>query len=174
MDDPQSLKVIETALAQHRAFGRSDYINQQLEKCYHRHLNNLSASLPVAGQLLHSLCHATPESRYHLIGDTVVRCAIQHAVIQSETGTQYGLPANECEDVFRATVRHIEEVKCGGPAILRGLLESISRFTSSLCCFLSGLRSVIFRLVDLQRHDKACFLFFYSLAAFYYTNLGTR
>src|SRR5438128_5025033 len=95
----EMLETIETILAQHRAFGNSDYIHEQLQVSYKRRLNKISAYLPLAGQLLDALCRANSYSRYRVIGDTVVRCAIQHAHTQLETGTQYGLPLDECEEV---------------------------------------------------------------------------
>jgi len=115
IEEIQSLEMIESILAQHRPFGNSDYIHEQLQVCYKRRLNKISAYLPVAGQLLDALYEANSYSRYRVIGDTVVRCAIQHAFTQLETGIQYGLPLDECEEVFRETIRHLEEGKRGGP-----------------------------------------------------------
>ncbi len=54
-------------------------------------------------------------SRNRVLDDTVVRCAIQHALKQLETATQYGLPLDECEEVFKATIRHLDEDRPGGP-----------------------------------------------------------
>lgn len=115
MEEIRPLEMLEQVLGQHRAFGNSDYIHEQLQVCYKRRLNKISAYLPVAGQLLDALCRADNHSRYRVIGDTVVRCTVQHALKQLETGTQYGLPLDQCEEVFQATIRHLEESKCGGP-----------------------------------------------------------
>jgi hypothetical protein len=105
-------EALDALLAEH-PFGNSDYITEQLHVCYKRRLGKISAHLPVAGQLLDTLCRAETYSQYRVIGDTVVRCAVQHALKQVETGTQYGLPLERCEEVFRATIRHLEEGKDG-------------------------------------------------------------
>ena len=99
-------------LSQH-PFGKSDYVIQQLHVCYKRRLRKISAHLPAAGQLLAALNRVDAYQQYRTIGDTVVRCAVQHALSQVETGAQYGLPLEQCNDVFRATVRLLEEGTCG-------------------------------------------------------------
>ena len=109
------MESFDAILAQHRPFGNSDYILDQLQVCYKRRLIKISASLPVAGQLSDALNRANSFSQYRTIGDTVVRCVTQQALKQVETGTQYGLPLEECEEVFRETIRHLEEGKHGGP-----------------------------------------------------------
>src|SRR5260370_38989677 len=113
MSTPQLLESIEDVLANHRAFGNSHYIHEQLHICFQRRLSKISAHLPVAGQLLDALSRADPYVRYRTIGDTVVRAAIQHALSQIETGDRYGLPLSECEEVFRATIRHLDQGTCG-------------------------------------------------------------
>src|SRR5437763_8508089 len=100
MGNTESLQELEAILAQH-PFGSRDYIQGQLHVCYKRRLRKISAYLPVAGQLLDMLCRADSHSQYRVIGDTVVRCAIQHALMQLELGTQSGLPLDECEEIFR-------------------------------------------------------------------------
>ena len=109
------LHAIEQILIQHRAFGDSGYIHEQLRVCAKRRLNKISVHLPVAAQLLEALCRADGYSQDRVIGDTVVRSAIEHALTQVETGTQYGLSLDQCEEVFRATCRHLEERQYGGP-----------------------------------------------------------
>lgn len=106
-----ALAQLESILAQH-PFGNSTYITEQLHICYERRLHKISCHLPVAGQLLHALRQADPSCRYRVIGDMVVRCAVQHALKQVETGTQYGLPLGECEEVFRDSLRLLREGVC--------------------------------------------------------------
>lgn len=115
MEKIQYLEMLEAILAQQRGFGDSDYIHEQLQASHKRRLQRISAHLPVAGKLLDTLNRANSYSQYRVIGDTAVRCAIQHAFTQLETGTQYGLPLDECKEVFQATIRHLEEGKDGGP-----------------------------------------------------------
>ena len=66
-------------LSQH-PFGKSDYVIQQLHVCYKRRLRKISAHLPAAGQLLAALNRVDAYQQYRTIGDTVVRCAVQHAL----------------------------------------------------------------------------------------------
>ena len=118
MDNAQvlnNLNAIELELAEHRAFGDVPYIHKHLHLCFERGLGKLSGDLPVAGQLLDALSRAGDHARYRVIGDTVVRCAITHALTRFETGDAWCLPLEECEEVFRATLRHLEEGHSGGP-----------------------------------------------------------
>jgi hypothetical protein len=109
MEDEEALKMLEAILAQHRGFGDSDYIHEQLQVWYGRRLNRLAAYLPVAGRLSDTLSLASGHDRYLLIGDTVVRCAVQHALVRLETGKQYGLPVDECERVLEEAVTVLRE-----------------------------------------------------------------
>jgi hypothetical protein len=106
------LDSLDAVLSEH-PFGDSKYIQQQLHICYRRRLHKISSRLPVAGQLLDTLGLADAYTQYRVIGDTVVRCAVQQAFKQIETGTPYGLPLEQCEEVFRATIHHLEDGKCG-------------------------------------------------------------
>jgi hypothetical protein len=103
---------LDGLLAQH-PFGNSAYIHQQLHTCYKRRLGKVSVHIPAAGQLLDALGRVDAYAQYRTIGDTVVRCAVQHALKQIETGTPYGLPLQQCEEVFRATVSCLEQGKIG-------------------------------------------------------------
>src|SRR6516164_3885186 len=105
------LTQLEQILAQH-PFGDSDYITEQLHVCYKRRLQKISSRLPAAGQLLHVLGQADHYWQYRIIGDVVVRCAVNHALRQIELGTPYGLPLDECEEVLRATIRLLEKGIC--------------------------------------------------------------
>jgi hypothetical protein len=107
--------LFDEALTRHPAFGDSGYIQAQLEACYKRRLGKISADLPTAGLLLDSLGRASSQNRYHIIGDTAVRCAIQDALLQVKTGTKYGLPLDTCESIFRTALLHLEDDKQGGP-----------------------------------------------------------
>ena len=56
MEEMQYLQMLEAILVQHRAFGDSDYLHEQLQVCYKRRLTKISARLPAAGALLDTLC----------------------------------------------------------------------------------------------------------------------
>jgi hypothetical protein len=49
MEEIQYLRALEEILVEHRAFGDSDYIHEQVEICYQRRVGKLSADVPVAG-----------------------------------------------------------------------------------------------------------------------------
>jgi len=107
MPDLSVLEWLDGLLAQH-PFGNSEYITQQLHICYKRRLQKISRCLPAAAQFLDALNSSDAYTQYRTIGDTVVRCAVQHAMRQIETGAQYGLPLEQCEEVFRATNQHLD------------------------------------------------------------------
>lgn len=116
--DPALLQTLEVALASHRAFGDSDYIQGQLAACYKRRLHTLSDALPVARQLLASLSVAPQQVQRGLIGDTVLRCAIQHAQRQITTGEQYGLPLESCCAMFLEGINNVGAGRTIGPLVL--------------------------------------------------------
>lgn len=103
---------IDALLAQH-AFGNSDYITEQLHVCYQRRLGKVSTHLPTAAELLDALDRTDSYGRYRTFGDTVVRCAIQHAQARLDMGVQYGPPIEQCQEVFQETTRLLEEGRFG-------------------------------------------------------------
>lgn len=94
MESSSSFDQFDALLVRH-PFGNSAYVHEQLHKCYKRRLNKLAQRLPVAGQLLDALERADPYIQHRVIGDTVVRCAVQHALTQTETGVQTGFPLEQ-------------------------------------------------------------------------------
>lgn len=109
------LGAIEEALVSHRAFGDSAYILNQFQFCSERRLKVIAAHLPSAGRLLDALQRADNNIRYRVTGNTVVRCAIQHAHVQVETNTQYGLPLADCEKIFDAVALNLQLCKPSTP-----------------------------------------------------------
>jgi predicted O-methyltransferase YrrM len=112
---PEVLAIIEEALAGHQVFGDSAYILSQLEVAFARRLERVSTSLPVAGEVLSAFRSADSYTRYRLAGNTVARCAVQHAYTQLETGKQVGLPMSECENVLQVTLTHLLAGRTGSP-----------------------------------------------------------
>lgn len=112
---PEVLGAIEQALADQRPFANSSYICNQLQVCLTRRLEKVGERLPTALQLLDVIGHAKGHDLHRVLGDTVVRCAILHAHIQVETGAPYGLPLEQCEEIFAATSRHIEQGRFDTP-----------------------------------------------------------
>ena len=109
------LTAVEAALVENRPFGDSAYILDQLETTFKRRLNRIACHLPIAEQLLVALERADSYTRYRVIGNTVIRCAVQHAHTTLESDTPYGLPIPECEEIFEETIRHLDLGKAGTP-----------------------------------------------------------
>lgn len=111
------LQAIETALVRHRAFGDSLYIRQQLTVAYLRRLHKLRTALPQAGQLVDQLQLAPPERQRQLVADTVLRCAVQHAMRQLALGDEYGLPLPQCDALFGLAAEHLRLGLPGAPLV---------------------------------------------------------
>jgi predicted O-methyltransferase YrrM len=120
----ETLQAIEQALAEHLPFADSTYILDQLQVCLTRRLEKVAERLPMGGQLLDALEQAGSPV-HHVIGDTVVRCAIVHAHIQFETEAPYGLPLEDCEKVFAATTRHLQQGRRDTPLDQDGSLPRL-------------------------------------------------
>ena len=115
--DAGVLGAVETALASHRAFGDSDYIRCQLAVAYRRRLHKLGDTLPEAARLASGLDAAAPARQRQLLGDTVLRCAVQHAMRQLHLGDDYGLPLPQCAALFQQAHAHLRAGLPGGPLV---------------------------------------------------------
>lgn len=115
MRNQHHLDIYDSQLAQYRPFGDSDYLHEQLQVRYGGRLQKISAFMRVARELSRALDQATARTRYHTIGDPVVRHTVQEALRQVVRGTHDGLPLAACEDIFRETIRHLERGACAGP-----------------------------------------------------------
>lgn len=111
------LDAVETALVRHRAFGDSHYIRDQLAVAYRRRLHKLGDTLPEAARLAGLLDAAAPARRRQLLGDTVLRCAVQHAMRQLHLGDDYGLPLPQCATLFQGAGAHLRAGLPGGPLV---------------------------------------------------------
>lgn len=113
---------LDALLARH-PFGNYDYIIEQLHTCYERRLGKIATHIPVARQLLDRLSRIDSKIRYRVIGDTVFRCAIQHAHAQIESGSPYGLPLDDCAEVLRQTLRLLDDG--AGPPLGSALVQRV-------------------------------------------------
>ena len=114
---PDMLDAVETALVRHRAFGDSHYIRDQLAVAYRRRLHTLGSILPEAERLAGLLDDAPPARQRQLLGDTVLRCAAQHAMRQLHLGDDYGLPLPQCAALFHGAAAHLRCGRPGGPLV---------------------------------------------------------
>lgn len=111
----QTLRVVEEALVEHRAWGDSSYIREQLEASFGRRLEAVAPHLQAAGQLLAALQDVDTPTRNRIVGNTVIRCAVQHAHLRVSSDAEYGLSVSECEAVFETTLQHLALGKHGTP-----------------------------------------------------------
>lgn len=111
----QPAATLETLLSRHPVFGDDGYVRGQLQRCYEHQLERASRRLPAAGALLAGVQAADDDTRRRVLGDTAVRCSIQHALTQLEVGDERGLPLDGCEDVFRAAVVHLAAGRAEAP-----------------------------------------------------------
>lgn len=108
MEELQYLKELERILAGHRAFGDSGYIICQADRRYQDRLDELSPHLPVAGSVRDTLAQADPGAARRVLGDSVVRYAINSAIRQFAEAPRMSLPVEDCEEVLDATLDWLE------------------------------------------------------------------
>lgn len=108
MPEAERLAELDSVLVRH-PFGNSEYVTEQMHRSFKRRLGKIAVHKPVAGRLADAVDKADSYRQYRVLGDMVVRCAIQHALTQVETDTAYGLPLDMCEEIFAATARQVED-----------------------------------------------------------------
>lgn len=115
--DAAVLRAVETALVSHPTFGDSNHIREQLAVACRRCLHTLGSALPEAGRLATLLDEAPPARQRQLLGDTVLRCAVQHAMRQLQLPDGYGLPLPQCAVLFQVAAEHLRAGLPGGPLV---------------------------------------------------------
>jgi predicted O-methyltransferase YrrM len=110
-----SAPVIEEALAFHPAFGDSDYILAQLQSVFVKRVERVARDVGSAAHLLSALINADSQTRARVTGNTVIRCAVEHAFNHLETGIQFGLSLAECEIIFERVAMHLASGETGTP-----------------------------------------------------------
>lgn len=105
---------LEAVLARYRPFGDWQYIDERTWARYQRRLETLAASLPAARPLLAALTGASAESRYHVLGDPVVRSAIDITLAATALGAS-SPKRDDIEAVFDAAARHLADGRCAPP-----------------------------------------------------------
>ena len=109
------IREIEKSLVDSRPFGNDRSITDEFAASFIRRLLVLGQSVPAAGSLADALNGAAENRRIELLGDTVLRCAIQHAHRQVLTGKAYGLKLDDCEALFLGALGHLREGMPGTP-----------------------------------------------------------
>jgi len=103
VNEPRSLDEIEKSLALNIPFGDWRYIDNHTWTRYEHRLGMLAKRLSAAEQLLTAFRNATPESRYHVLGDTVVRTTINNALAALEMQVQDSLVEQDLAVIEGAT-----------------------------------------------------------------------
>jgi predicted O-methyltransferase YrrM len=109
------LEAIEEVYAEHPTFGSSAYILGQLRACLETRLERLAPHMASAGSLREALTAAGAANVDHVIGDTVVRCAILNAHGRLETEADGTLSLDECDQVFASTAERLRKGDLDSP-----------------------------------------------------------
>ncbi|MGD0297816.1 MAG: hypothetical protein ABSE86_11925 [Bryobacteraceae bacterium] len=104
MEELQYLRELEQILTEQPTFGDSAYIHLQASNCYEHRLSELSPNEPEANVVRDALQGASAAERNRVLGNPVVRFAVNSALRQIANTPRPGLPLEECREVFRATV----------------------------------------------------------------------
>jgi hypothetical protein len=104
---PADVALLDDTLADN-PFGRTSYLTKQMHASFLRRLRSTAGRVPAADDLLVALERASAQARYRVLGDTVVRRAIQHAWRRAEGVRDDGLSPVTCDEVFAATRRWLE------------------------------------------------------------------
>jgi len=122
--DSLSVDLLEVELAQH-PFGDTIYLTKRLHDSYENRLQTLADRMPIAGSFLECLNRAGPDAWYYAMGNTVVRCAVDHALRAFGPNARPGLSVGECEEVLRAMMGQIESM--GDSAVGSEFLDRLER-----------------------------------------------
>jgi hypothetical protein len=121
-DDTSTLMALDKLLAEH-PFGNSSYITSQLHRGLIRRLDTIRCESDIVAELVELLSGLSPRAVYPVLGDPVLRCAIEHGYIRQRTGRTYGFSKADCDSVFRAAIRQIAQGMEHG--LLRAGLEPL-------------------------------------------------
>ncbi|WP_223738662.1 hypothetical protein [Corallococcus sp. AS-1-12] len=114
MNEPRTLDEIEAAMALNVPFGDWRYINDRSVLFYTRRLELLVRRLPEVEPLLAAWNAASPEARYPVLGDTVLRATLNAALGGLENGVQ-DLPLERYRAVFEDARRLLAEGRREAP-----------------------------------------------------------
>jgi hypothetical protein len=135
---PLSSDSFDVLLTQHRPFGDSVYLHEQVQARYHQRLLKIAADLPIAVALSGALESATPYRQYRTLGDPVVRHAVHQILRHVWHGSEGqsavdGLSLAGCEEILRETVGHLEGGGRGGGGPLESRGTGLRRLGAEVC-----------------------------------------
>jgi hypothetical protein len=109
MDELSYLSALEEVLAEHPAFGDSDYIHEHADLCYRRRLGDLAARLHAADVLSAAMSGSDLFRQRRVLRHPAVRFAINTALRQLAIGAKPDLSVAECEEIFRAAAHYLDK-----------------------------------------------------------------
>ncbi|KAB1987544.1 hypothetical protein [Streptomyces triticiradicis] len=98
-------------------FGDSEYLQQQMHAAFKRRLEHISTSIPAGHRLLTTLKQVDRQTEYRVLGDPLVRRAVQQLVVEEAVGAKPQLPPQLCAQLLDATVHHVESGVGAGPLL---------------------------------------------------------
>ncbi len=110
-----ALEDFDAILSRARPFGNSDYILHQMRQAFMRRIAEIGGQLPSARRFLDLVERLDAEGQSRVLGDPLVRSVVQWALGQIESGCHSPLSLDECERVFAAAVRRLEDGETNGP-----------------------------------------------------------
>jgi hypothetical protein len=96
-------------------FGDSKYLHQQMHAAFKRRIENISTSVAAGHRLLTTLQQVDRQTEYRVLGDPLVRRAVQQLVVQQVAGGTPQLPPQLCAQLLDATAHRIEAGLPTGP-----------------------------------------------------------
>ncbi|MFI1971044.1 hypothetical protein [Streptomyces cinnamoneus] len=112
LSDPSGMDAV---LARGRPFGDSGYLREQTQAAFTFRLEKMAAFLPVARPLLTALERAGEPARYRVLGDPLVRYALQQLLTRFVTGRRAALAFEVCEAVLAETAHRLTAGATSGP-----------------------------------------------------------
>lgn len=124
-----TLLTVEDSLARSKPFGDWEYINECLWTRYNRRLEMLAEHFHVANILLESLRKASSQNRFLVLGDPLVRMAIDTALGHFKIKAGH-VSLEDLEAVLSIAADHLKDNKCVSP-LEAGACQSIRIVTPS-------------------------------------------
>jgi hypothetical protein len=103
-----TLEDFDDLLTRGRPFGNSEYILDQMQCAFMRRIGEIGDQLSSARRLLESLENLDAQGKCRVLGDPLVRSAVQWALGQIEFGGPSPVTLDQCEQVFDAVIRRLE------------------------------------------------------------------
>ena len=102
-------------LSKGRPFGDSSYITDQMQSGLLHRLEKIGETLASARELLDAMRQSDSNSRFHTLGDPVVRAVIQQALGHLFSDIEVTIPLQQCDEVLSEALHHVKPGMTSGP-----------------------------------------------------------